>query len=258
MIKLIASDLDGTLLQNGAQSLQGDIFDMICGLTKQGILFVAASGRQYTNVKRLFLPVWEQIAFICENGSLTMQGDKTVRCQPVPWAMGQKIMADIQAAGLEVLLCCREASYVTGKNRPFADHMVYEMRNNVAIVEDLFSLPDEYLKISAYVPEKCAAKEAVAFQEKWGNYLNVAVAGDAWVDFTVADKGTALKDLQVKLGLQKEEMIAFGDNFNDESMLQAVGKGYIMAGADPRLHKPGMQICHRVEDELMLLLAQKG
>ena len=47
MIKYIASDLDGTLLHNGAQHLPEEIFDLIRALKKRGIHFIAASGRQY-------------------------------------------------------------------------------------------------------------------------------------------------------------------------------------------------------------------
>ena len=47
MIRLIASDLDGTLLKNGAQMLSPEIFELIPALKKRGIHFVAASGRQY-------------------------------------------------------------------------------------------------------------------------------------------------------------------------------------------------------------------
>ena len=73
MIKLVASDLDGTLLLNGAQKLPEELFPLIRGLKKEGILFVAASGRQYANMKRLFEPVLEDMAFICENGALAFQ-----------------------------------------------------------------------------------------------------------------------------------------------------------------------------------------
>ena len=50
MIKLIASDLDGTLLLNKAQSLPEEIFPLIRQLKELGIMFVAASGRQYPAV----------------------------------------------------------------------------------------------------------------------------------------------------------------------------------------------------------------
>ena len=66
MIKLIASDLDGTLLQNGAQSLPAEVIPFIEKLAiEHGILFVAASGRQYPNLVRLFGSASKHMAFIC-------------------------------------------------------------------------------------------------------------------------------------------------------------------------------------------------
>lgn len=62
MIKLVASDLDGTLLFKGAQSLPEEIFPLIRQLKKMGILFVAASGRQYANMKKMFRPVVDDMA----------------------------------------------------------------------------------------------------------------------------------------------------------------------------------------------------
>ena len=76
MIKLIASDLDGTLLKNGAQELPPDIFPIIRELRQKGIRFVAASGRQYYNLRLLFKPVMDEIFYIAENGSLCICNDK--------------------------------------------------------------------------------------------------------------------------------------------------------------------------------------
>ena len=45
-IKMICSDIDGTLLQYGRKKLEGEIFDQIRALHDRGILFCPASGRQ--------------------------------------------------------------------------------------------------------------------------------------------------------------------------------------------------------------------
>ena len=70
MRKLVASDLDGTLLQNGAQELTPRALDLVRRLTEKGIVFVASSGRQYDNEVNLFNPVKDQISYIAENGSI--------------------------------------------------------------------------------------------------------------------------------------------------------------------------------------------
>ena len=48
-IRLICSDIDGTLLQYGRKGLEGEIFEQIRELHRRGILFCPASGRQYTS-----------------------------------------------------------------------------------------------------------------------------------------------------------------------------------------------------------------
>ena len=67
MIRLIASDLDGTLLHNGAQELSSYTIDLIHRITEKGIHFVAASGRQYDNERRLFADIKDKISYIAEN-----------------------------------------------------------------------------------------------------------------------------------------------------------------------------------------------
>ena len=78
MIKMVASDLDGTLLLNKAQSLPEEIFPLIRKLKEMGILFVAASGRQYPNMKRMFAPVASEIAYISENGALAVDQEEVL------------------------------------------------------------------------------------------------------------------------------------------------------------------------------------
>ena len=53
-IKLIACDLDGTLLLHGAQACTRKALELIGELCDRGIYFVPASGRQYPNLRRLF------------------------------------------------------------------------------------------------------------------------------------------------------------------------------------------------------------
>ncbi|POP32319.1 Cof-type HAD-IIB family hydrolase, partial [Lactonifactor longoviformis] len=76
MLKMIASDLDGTLLQDGKRDLEPEMWELVHRLTQMGILFVAASGRQIPNLERLFAPVREEIAYIAENGCLSQYKNK--------------------------------------------------------------------------------------------------------------------------------------------------------------------------------------
>ena len=69
-IRLICSDIDGTLLQYGKKELEDEIFEQIRELHRRGILFCPASGRQYTSLRKLFAPVADCCVLLCENGGV--------------------------------------------------------------------------------------------------------------------------------------------------------------------------------------------
>lgn len=253
MIKMIASDLDGTLLQNGAQSLEPPVFELIRCLREKGILFVAASGRQYPNMRRMFSKVWKDILFVCESGALVMSHDQPIFTSPMPRALGDAIISDILAhEGCEVLLSGADTSYFTGRCREYADFITYTMKNTVTVVDDLFSVDRDILKISAFVHNGRAAQLVPYFTKRWGNRVSVALSGAEWIDFTTASKGTAIRVIQERFGFAREEMMAFGDNFNDREMLEVVGHPYVMENAAPDVRALCPNHCRRVEDVLQL------
>lgn len=72
MIKLIASDLDGTLIPEGTQEIEPGFFEVLSELLDQGYQFYVATGRQYANVRRLF-PI------------MRTASDLSARTVPLPW-----------------------------------------------------------------------------------------------------------------------------------------------------------------------------
>lgn len=75
MIRLIACDMDGTLLDENKR-LPRDLFPALDALRAQGVSFAVASGRQYASLRKDFLPVVGHMLFISENGALVMRGDE--------------------------------------------------------------------------------------------------------------------------------------------------------------------------------------
>ena len=67
MIKLIATDMDGTLLNSDGE-INTEIYDIIRKLNNDGVMFAAASGRQLMSLRRKFEPVADDIIYIAENG----------------------------------------------------------------------------------------------------------------------------------------------------------------------------------------------
>ena len=76
--KLIASDIDGTMLVNWAPRFSPQMLGLVERIVDAGIVFVSVSGRQYTNLQRLFSPVAARIPYVCENGSLAIADGELV------------------------------------------------------------------------------------------------------------------------------------------------------------------------------------
>lgn len=224
MIKLIASDLDGTLLLNGAQTLPEGICDQIRRLKEKGILFVAASGRQYANLRRLFAPVQDEIAYICENGCLVFYQGKLLRRERMDRAIGQEILkAIMEKDTAEALLSGEDTSYLQPKTEQYRYRVEHIVKNNVTIVDDILQTSEPYFKISVY--ERDGLGDTVEYWKKmFSDRVTVVTSGNEWLDmmpFSV-NKGTAMQVLLDHLQIKPEECLAFGDNYNDVEMLELV------------------------------------
>ena len=66
MIKLIVSDVDGTLVPDGSPDLDPEVFDIILKLREKGMQFVVASGRPWASVESAFEPVKKKIFYVAK------------------------------------------------------------------------------------------------------------------------------------------------------------------------------------------------
>ncbi|EJI1394875.1 HAD hydrolase family protein, partial [Vibrio parahaemolyticus] len=96
-IKFIASDMDGTLLDQYGR-LDPEFFDLFLQLEEQGILFSAASGRQYYSLRDTFAPIKDRVLYVAENGTLVMYQDKELYSCTIPKAE----VAEIVKAAREI------------------------------------------------------------------------------------------------------------------------------------------------------------
>lgn len=239
MLKLIASDLDGTLLLNGAQTLRPETVGLIRELKKQGRMFVPASGRQYPNLRRLFDGVEDEIAYICENGALVMYEGKEVFKYVIERELGQEIMKLILAKeNAEVLLSGVNTCYIQPKDPDYAHHLQNIVKNNVTIVDDILATEEPYIKISLYEKEG-VAQSYEYWTEKFKGKTRVVTSGNAWLDtmHEGVHKGSAIRAIGKAFGISTDEMMAIGDNYNDLEMLKEVKYAVAMEKAPEAVKK---------------------
>jgi Cof subfamily protein (haloacid dehalogenase superfamily) len=257
-IRLIASDLDGTLLLNGAQTLQPGTCELIRRLNRKGISFLAASGRQYANLQRLFAPVKDEIGYMCENGCLSFFQGEMIHKETMSRELGQEIMRAIwEREGCEILLSGVNTSYLQPKKMSYYYHMRDVVKNNVTLVPDIFQVQEEYMKISVY-EEKGIDGSAGYWKERFGDRLTVVTSGYEWLDMMPkkVNKGLGLKKILEYLGIAPEECMAIGDNYNDMEMLELAGHPVAMKTAVPAVRAVCREETDTVEHLLERLLAE--
>lgn len=236
MIKLVVSDIDGTLLPEGTDLINPKMYQVIRELKEKGITFVAASGRQYASMRHVFEPVADEILFIAENGSVIMQNEKLLYSNFIQPELAMRLVRQLRTyEDGEIMLSVPEQLYLEQDGR-VRELMENGYRAKFDLVPDLIPYCQHTNKITIYRGFDINELGA-ELQEMFGEELNVAVAGAIWVDFMskTSDKGNALLRVQKLLGVSREETMVFGDNCNDIGMLRQAEWSYAVADAHPRL-----------------------
>lgn len=233
MIKLVVSDIDGTLVKDGYHTLNPRIPELVLELKRKGIIFVAASGRQYSSMKHLFRDVKDDIIFVAENGAYVVCRDWEINEHHFDPEIAEILIKDIREIDeCHLTVSANDKLYVETEDEHLLDLLRNGYKNDVVITDDILAHNLPINKVSMYRREGIdeIAKEMVA---KWGDKLNCSLAGGRWLDFMElnVDKGVALAEIQDILKINIDETMAFGDNINDIGMLERAGESYAVANA---------------------------
>ncbi len=260
IIKLMASDLDGTLLQNGSRTVSEEALKMIEELQKRDVIFAAASGRQYSSLRRLFAPVADKMMYICENGALVMYKGEVLSKSPIDRELGISIMKDIQDTGeCEILLSGEDTSYLIPKDSEYARHIEIDVMNNIKIINDFDEVPEDFIKISVY-NKSGIDKHSDYFINKWGDKVKAVISGERWLDFTSLEvnKGVAISSIKKKMDIGFEETMVFGDNYNDIEMFSEAFFSYAMTSAVSEIRASARYVTPSVESIMFDVLKMIG
>lgn len=236
LIKLIAADLDGTLLDSRRQLSPG-LFPLLKELRARGIRFTPASGRQYHNLARLFPP--DGLLFIADNGAMLADGGRVTFVDEIPPAdLAQPLSIARATPGVYPIFSGARTAYYEDADDPvFLENarMYYE---KLEYVDDLMEAAqrDRICKIALFEQGRAEEDCYPRMQPCAGRFL-ISLSGRDWVDMMNpgVNKGAALRRLQQQLGVSPDECMAFGDYLNDLELMQAVTHSYAMANAHPAL-----------------------
>lgn len=242
-IKLIVADLDGTLLKSD-KSLDDNIKDVISG---QDYKFTIASGRSMVLVKKFISELNIDLPYITNNGAEIYQSNACVKQYSIPDEEVRFILKQVQEFDLECHANAENCIYTMGKIDlilPFRKRFegVLPIVDNASIHEVCANTINKIM---------CIDKDLNKVQE-FANKINLycehvhceRAEGNAFVMVNrQASKGLALKNLLKLLHISSEEVVVFGDNYNDVSMFEAVKYSVCMENADNDVKNKATFIC---------------
>lgn len=237
MIKLIATDIDGTLV-NDEKQLPPDFEQMIDMLESKGISFAIASGRSYSALERQFGFIADRICFICDNGAYIADKGKVISRSVIPQAAIHEILNVCEENGLTPLLCGENGTYYSSRSLAYSQEVAKYYINTVHL-DDLHSFDDKIFKVAIYGEDGIEQHGLPALNKAFGDSLTVSLSGFYWVDVMNPgiNKGRGINILQNKLGVSYEDTMAFGDYLNDVEMLQNAYYSFAMENSHPLVKK---------------------
>lgn len=253
MIRLIASDMDGTLL-NSRGELNTEIYNIIGELKRLGIIFAVASGRQLASLKKSFGPVEEDVLYLAENGTYVVYRDKEIYSNVIERKLVYEIIDKIKGIGENAyILCGKKSAYCIDKD--LAEYMRKpKFGYEIAQINSIDDIEDEILKISLFDSEDAREHSYKLIKPIYGEKMDVVTSGYNCLDIMNlnANKGTAIKEICKSFGIDRRDVISFGDNYNDLEMFDESGISYVMLNADEYVRSRADRVIGSNDDDSVI------
>ena len=242
MTRLLATDLDGTLL-NSRKEITPYTLQVLLEAQKCGVRIVIASGRPMSST----LPVARQLQLetykgflLCFNGGLIYDchAQKTLYTNYLPASYIPMLYEESRKAGFAIM------SYVDGSiatEQPEDQYIQYAARINGRPLVHLRSFTETFTQdvpkcIITGEPDPLHVLE-LQMQARYYSELSIIRSEPFFLEVMNkgVEKGKSLAVLLEMTGIGHEDLMAFGDGFNDGSMLRLAGKGVAMRNAQPEV-----------------------
>lgn len=231
--KILFLDIDGTILR-ADDTIEESTKIAIDQMRKQNVEVVLATGRPIHEI----LELAEELkisSYIGYNGALGIYEGETIFAEPMNPEDVHYILEVANANGHEVVLYSDSKNYVTNFESNSVKTFIkqFHLRRNAIFGEEVIE------NILGMTIITSGAAGDTLYQFNNGIHLSqVNVEGMQHCFDVIRDqvnKGIGVKFLLDKLGIEREQSIAFGDGINDKEMLAFAGEGFAMGNAHPML-----------------------
>ena len=239
MIKFIATDMDGTLLNDNGK-INERMFDLIHDLNDKDIKFAAASGRFYSQLSKNFEKVNIDMIFIAHNGALIKYNKKgeTLYSNSIDKKEIDSVIRLNPDLGEELFLATENDAYIVNPSEDLLNEFT-SFQVPVVILKSYSEIKKPIYKITYYMAHGVNPNIVDYLEENLNDKLEFVVSGGKWVDIMNKgiSKGNAIKIIQEKFSIKEKNTMVFGDYYNDLTMFKAAHHSYAMENAPEDVKK---------------------
>ncbi|MFZ4834767.1 pyridoxal phosphatase [Rouxiella sp. Mn2063] len=241
--RVIALDLDGTLLDRQKRILPESL-TALAEARAAGCKVIIVTGRHHVAIHPFYQALELDTPAICCNGTYLydFQARKVLAADPLEKSKAHKVLDLLDQYGIHGLLYVDDAmlyQYPTGhvtRSIAWGETLPVDQRPTIIKVDSLRDAAEQATSIWKFATSHQNLDELESFAQQaekeiglacewsWKDQVDVAQAGNS--------KGKRLQQWVESQGLSMADVIAFGDNYNDLSMLENVGLGVAMGNAD--------------------------
>ncbi|MBN3813813.1 Cof-type HAD-IIB family hydrolase [Paraburkholderia sp. Ac-20347] len=240
MYKVIATDLDGTLL-NADHQVDPFTVATLQTLDAQGIRFIIATGRHYCDVAAIRGVLGVPAYLITSNGArVHAPDDALIHASNLPEPMIRRLVAPdtVGAHGRVIVSLYTDKEWFIDRDARELLAFHQDSGFTYRVTDDLASLGGAGIAKALYIGDPAdLAHVRSSLEREFGDALYITYSLPDCLEVMVAgvSKGRALRVVLERLNEQAARCVAFGDNMNDIDMLETAGHPFMMNNANPDL-----------------------
>lgn len=234
MIKLVALDMDDTLLSAGHE-ISARNADVIRRATAQGVTVTIATGRMFRSAQPFAQGLGLDVPLITYNGALVknLLSGETLLHRPIAAEAAAQVLTIFKQKGWYLQSYVDDVLYVAERNEKALYYEKLARVSATALGDDFYTWRQTPTKMLAMAEPNEVKVMQKLLQSLFGDKLYLALSKPTYLEMVnpAVNKGTALAFLAEKLGIERQEVMAVGDSFNDLDMIEYAGLGVAMGNA---------------------------
>ena len=252
-IRVIATDMDGTLLDPKGQLDLPRLEKILDKLDQCDIRFVIATGNEIHRMRQLLGHLADRVVLVVANGARIFENNELIQAQTWDDAMVDRALAHFKGREYQdqFVVTAMNGGFVkkgtvfTELDKFMTPEMIEKLYQRMNFVDEFdSSLFGGVLKMSMVVGEERLDSVLQEVNDLFNGHVRAVSSGYGCIDILQdgIHKAWGLVELLKRWNLKPEQIMAFGDSENDIEMLELAGISYAMENAEEAVKRVATKV----------------